>query len=265
MSSARRSIGLALLVGLLLGAVAGGGVVLARGPVVFSTHDSRRPSGSTSLGAPAVELGGGTSSGPTTVGAGASGSAASGSAVSYPYPEYPGSAGLAPDHTIVVTGVGRSDLAADGSGGPAATKAATTAALADAKAQADLIAATVSDDGPIYAVPMAGGGSTPGAPVPPATGSAPLPQLSVAVTVAEPTCRSAASPWRTGRRPRPVSDRADTRSPSCGHRTQLRYRDVWLAGTANLESAGESWLSIRAATPDLPQVGAVLLPGATGG
>ena len=132
------------------------------------------------------------------MGAGASGSAASGTAGSYPYPEYPGSAGLAPDHTIVVTGVGRSDLAADGSGGPAATKAATTAALADAKAQADLIAATlgvsitgvlsvsssVSDDGPIYAMPMAGGGTTPGAPVPPATGSAPLPQLSVAVTVA---------------------------------------------------------------------------------
>jgi uncharacterized protein YggE len=58
-----------------------------------------------------------------------------------PYPYSGGSPGLAPDHTIVVTGVGQADLASDGSDQAAAQKTALAAALADAKAQADIIAA----------------------------------------------------------------------------------------------------------------------------
>ncbi|HYL40699.1 MAG TPA: SIMPL domain-containing protein, partial [Candidatus Binatus sp.] len=127
------------------------------------------------------------------------GTAANGSAIAYPYPGYPASPGLAPNHTIVVTGVGQASLAADGAGRAAATKTALAAALTDAKAQADLIASTlsvsitgvlsvstsVSDYGPIYPLPMMGAGSTaPNGPAAAPSAMAPLPQLSVAVTVA---------------------------------------------------------------------------------
>jgi Protein of unknown function (DUF541) len=193
MTTSRRSIGLALVVGLLAGALAGGGAVLARGPVAATTPlASAAPTGSTSLGAPAV------GSGADVTARGVAAAPATGSAIAYPYPGYPGSPGLAPDHTIVVTGVGQANLAADGSGRAAATKTALTAALADAKAQADLIASTlsvsitgvlsvsssVSDYGQIYAVPMMGGSTAPGAPVPAPTVGVSLPQLSASVTVA---------------------------------------------------------------------------------
>jgi hypothetical protein len=150
------------------------------------------PTGLSTLGAPSVASGAGVAAGPAT------GIASTGTAIAYPYPGYPGSPGLAPDHTIVVTGVGQANLAADGSGRATATKAALTAAVADAKAQADLVASTlsvsitgvlsvsssVSDYGQIYAVPMMGGSTAPGAPVPAPTNGVSLPQLSVTVTVA---------------------------------------------------------------------------------
>jgi hypothetical protein len=85
-----------------------------------------------------------TPSGGTTVGAGGeypavtTTSLASGGAIAYPY--FGGSAGIAPDHTIVVTGVGQADLQPDGSDRAAAQKSAIADALADAKAQADAIA-----------------------------------------------------------------------------------------------------------------------------
>ncbi len=63
----------------------------------------------------------------------------SGTGIAYPY--FGGSPGVAPDHTIVVTGVGQADIKNDGSDRAAAQKAALGAALADAKAQADAIAA----------------------------------------------------------------------------------------------------------------------------
>lgn len=66
--------------------------------------------------------------------------AGTGAAIAYPYP-YVGSAGVAPDHTIVVTGVGSADVASDGTDRVAAERTALTAALADARAQADTIAA----------------------------------------------------------------------------------------------------------------------------
>jgi hypothetical protein len=57
------------------------------------------------------------------------------------YPYFAGSPGLAPDHTIVVTGVGQADLASNSSDQAAAQRIALAAALADAKTQADTIAA----------------------------------------------------------------------------------------------------------------------------
>lgn len=189
MTTARRSAGFALVLGMIVGALAGAGAVLARGnPVATTPNTFPAPTGPTSIGAP----GAGVDTGPGT----ATGSA--GSAIAYPYPGYPSSPGVAPDHTIVVTGVGQADLGADGSGRAAAIKKALAAALADAKAQADFTAQTVGvsitgvlsvstsvqDYGPIYPpVPMEGT-TGPNAPVATPSDAVAPPQLSVAVTVA---------------------------------------------------------------------------------
>ena len=77
--------------------------------------------------------------GATTLTGGGTTVAQAGTAIAYPY--YGGSPGIAPDHTIVVTGVGQADLKSDGSDKAAARTSALGAALADAKAQADVIAA----------------------------------------------------------------------------------------------------------------------------
>jgi hypothetical protein len=185
MTSPRRYVALALALGLLMGALAGAGAVLARGPA--SVAGPARPT--EVIGAPTAGAAAGTS-----------GISAAGTAIAYPvYPGYPGTPGVAPDHTIVVTGVGQADLAGDGSGRPEALKTALAAALADARGQADLIATTlgisitgvlsvntsVGDYGPVpYAVPMTGGSTTPGAPLPGPVDPVSLPQLSVSVTVA---------------------------------------------------------------------------------
>ena len=145
------------------------------------------PSGGITVGAPgalpAVRTSG------TTV-------SASGSAIAYPY--FGGSPGIAPDHTIVVTGVGQVDIASDGSDHAAAQTRALVAALADAKRQADAIAAATglsisgvlsvsASVSPSYGImPMMGaaGGSGPGQPLPPAVAVPAYPQtLSVSVTV----------------------------------------------------------------------------------
>lgn len=136
------------------------------------------------LGAPAVATKGGSSG-------------ASGLAVAYPY--FGGSPGVAPDHTIVVTGFGQAALKADGSDGAAAQKSALLAALADAKAQGDTIAAATglsisgvlsvsASVSPSYGVmPMTGSGGEqpPGSTVSPIAPQPAYPQtLSVSVTVA---------------------------------------------------------------------------------
>ncbi len=123
----------------------------------------------------------------------------SGPAIAYPF--LVGSPGVAPDHTIVVTGVGQADVQSDGSDRASAQRTALAAALADAKAQATEIASAtgLSISGvlsvsaavsPSYGVvPMAGSASGSG-PTEPVTPVAPLPQpvypqsLSVSVTVA---------------------------------------------------------------------------------
>ena len=76
--------------------------------------------------------------GTTTITTGGTNMAQAAAAIAYPY--FGGSTGIAPDHTIVVTGVGQADLQSNGSDQAAVQKSALTAALADAKAQADVIA-----------------------------------------------------------------------------------------------------------------------------
>lgn len=135
---------------------------------------------------------------PTGLASGSSGSAASGAAIAYPYQ---GSTGVAPDHTIVVTGSGTADVAADGSNRAAAERSALDAAIADARAQADVVAAAahVTIDGalsvsasvsPYFIYPLemmapSAGGTTPGA-MPPSVVNPPQgpTQLSASATVA---------------------------------------------------------------------------------
>ena len=86
------------------------------------------------VGAPMSAPDGGSQGEPGTA------TATSGVAMAYPYPGYPGAPGLAPDHTIVVTGFGRATIASDLSDRATGQQTALKAALADAKAQADLVA-----------------------------------------------------------------------------------------------------------------------------
>ncbi len=122
------------------------------------------------------------------------------------YPSFAGSPGLAPAHTIVVTGVGQATMPSDGSDLAAAQNTAIAAALADAKAQADAIA---SDTGltisgvlsvsvsvsPSYGVlPPVSYGSGTSACIPPAmgepsaSGEPVAPQASGMTVVPQPAC-----------------------------------------------------------------------------
>jgi hypothetical protein len=65
---------------------------------------------------------------------------AAGSVSAYPAPAYPGLAGLAPDHTIVVTSTSQTAAQGDLANLVTAQHAALTAALVDARAQADIVA-----------------------------------------------------------------------------------------------------------------------------
>jgi hypothetical protein len=157
------------------------------------------PSGATEVGPTGVASSGG---GVASSGVGVVGSAP---AIAYPYPIYPGSSGVAPDHTILVTGIGRADFKVDLSDQATAQRTAIQAALADAKGQADIVARAAGvtitgvlsvsvSSGGAYAVPMAAGaaGSSPGSAQGGAPNIAPAPvpmeptaqQLVVSVTVA---------------------------------------------------------------------------------
>jgi hypothetical protein len=186
---------------LVFGLVIGASAVLASG----AGSPTKAPSGgpSTSFGAPAAFVPsntdtisvGGTATGTGTA-VGSSGSAVAGNAIAYPY--FGGTLGIAPDHTIVVTGIGQADLKSDGSNRASAQKIALGAALADAKAQADAtasatglsisgvlsVSASVSPYGvmmPMVATPD----SAPNAPVPAPGKTVVSPEvLGVSVTVA---------------------------------------------------------------------------------
>lgn len=189
MSTTSRFLGMGIVIGLVVGSLVGIGLTQpGRAAATSPSAAPNIPSGGAVVGAPgalpAITTGG------TTV------SAQSGSAVAYPY--FGGSPGIAPDHTIVVTGVGQADMASDGSDHATAQKSALVAALADAKTQADAIAAATglsisgvlsvsASVSPSYGVmPMTGSasGSGPGQPVPPTVSLPAYPQtLSVSVTV----------------------------------------------------------------------------------
>ena len=131
MSTAPRFLGIGVAIGLAAGLLIGVGLTQPGHAATTSpSPEPTAPAKGAAVGAPgalpAVTTGG------TTV-------AQSGTAIAYPY--FAGSPGLAPDHTIVVTGVGQADLAADGSNRASAQKSALDTALTDAKAQANAIAA----------------------------------------------------------------------------------------------------------------------------
>ncbi len=125
---------------LAAGLVIGAGAVLAQGPTAPTKTPAASPAvaAGTALAAKLPATGvtgvsGTTSSGPAV----ASGGAVAGTAI---YPYYGGTPGVAPDHTIVVTGTGQATMKSDGSNRAIAEKTALNAALADAKAQAETIA-----------------------------------------------------------------------------------------------------------------------------
>ena len=188
MSTTPRFLGIGIALGLVAGLLVGVGLTAPGRAAATTPSDAQiPPSGGSAVGAPgplpAVRIGG------TTV-------SASGTAIAYPY--FGGSPGIAPDHTIVVTGVGQADMPSDGSDHAAAQASALAAALADAKRQADAIATAtgLSISGvlsvsaamsPSYGImPMIGaaGGSGFGQPVPPMVPVPAYPQiLSVSVTI----------------------------------------------------------------------------------
>jgi hypothetical protein len=193
MSSAPRYLGLGITLGLAAGLLVGvsllppGRATAASPSAVPAAGVNGAAAGATGA-APAVTAGG------TTV------VAQAGSAIAYPY--FAGAPGIAPDHTIVVTGVGQADMASDGSDRAAAEQRALDAALADAKGQATAIAAVtgLSISGvlsvsatvaPVYApLPMAGSasGGAAATPVPAlrgATGSG-VPVITLPQPVAPP-------------------------------------------------------------------------------
>jgi Protein of unknown function (DUF541) len=135
MSITSRFLGMGIALGLAGGLLVGVG--LAQPGHAAATTPSMAPtahSAGAAIGAPAAlppATTGGTN-GTTVVSSGPS-------AALYPY--FGGSPGIAPDHTIVVTGVGQADMQSDGSDRASAQKTALAAALADAKAQAAEIAA----------------------------------------------------------------------------------------------------------------------------
>jgi hypothetical protein len=195
MSTPSRFLGVGVALGLAAGLLVGVGLTQP-GHAVAAT-----PSAAPSLASSGVAIGAPVALPPITTGGGTVTS--SGSAIAYPC--FGGSPGLAPDHTIVVTGVGQADLQSDGSNQVAAQKSALTAALADARAQADAIAAdtrlTISgvlsvsaSVSPSYGVmPMTGAVTPPCFVAVPGSGTTTLPQpvcppayqqtLSVSVTV----------------------------------------------------------------------------------
>ena len=157
MSTSHRFLALGLTIGLTAGALAGAG--LAGSGLMQQVHAAAPSSsaaagdsaGVTGTGRGTTSAAAGTGSGVTPAGSGTAatgtGSATASVGVAAPgiasiaYPVYPGSPGLAPDHTIVVTGVGQATLESDASDRTAAQNRAIVAALSDAKSQAQAIAA----------------------------------------------------------------------------------------------------------------------------
>jgi hypothetical protein len=95
-----------------------------------ATSPAGASGGGVALGAPALSQSGGTTS-----------AMAPDTAIAYPYPIFGGTAGLAPDHELVVSGTGTATMKVDGSDRATAERTALAAALVDAKGQAEAAAA----------------------------------------------------------------------------------------------------------------------------
>jgi hypothetical protein len=203
----RRLIGLLLIPFLLIAAgcstagspaaspAAVGGGASPAGPASDALPGAPAQAPSPVSGGAGAANGAGVSNGGTS--SSGAGIAAPNQAIAYPYPIYPGSPGVAPDHTIVVVGVGEAAVKADLSDRASAQRNALAAALADAKAQADVVAGVAGaagvtitgvlsvsvSSGQTYAIPMVAGaaGSAPGA-----TGGGPTTGLPPAVMPVEP-------------------------------------------------------------------------------
>ena len=201
MSSPSRFLAIGAALGLAAGLLLGVGLTQpSRATAATPSATPAMPASGAVIEAPGAPL-------PITTGTSTGG--ASGMAIAYPY--FGETPGLAPDHTIVVTGSGQADLLADGSDRAAAQKTAIAEALADAKSQADAVAAATglsisgvvsvsASVSPSYGIMpmMANGAGTPSCqvpvpeggpstvkPVPPLPDCAPTyqPSLSASVTV----------------------------------------------------------------------------------
>jgi hypothetical protein len=199
MSTASRFLGTGVVIGLAMGLLVGVG--LTQPGRAAASGPSGAPQAASSQAASSQAV----SSNEAAIGAPAAvpwarsgGTTGSSSETAIAYPFFGGSPGIAPDYTIVVTGIGQADVASDGSDHAGAEATALATALADAKAQADAIAAATglsisgvlsvsASVSPSYAImPMMGSvsGSGPGQPVPPMAPQPAYPQtLGVSVTV----------------------------------------------------------------------------------
>jgi len=149
------------------------------------------PAAGAAMGAPAVSTSGG------TTGSGSSGSGTA--SVAYPYPVFGGSAGLAPDHELVVSGTGTATMQADGSDRAAAQRTALAAAIADARSQAEaaasdagvtlggVVSMSVSIGGGDYVGVMSTGVASPPVPVNSTGGATPVPPVTGGYALSEPT------------------------------------------------------------------------------
>lgn len=182
---------------LLAGCAATGTAVPTATPAGSTSGSAASGAAISAIGQVDVAPGGGTSS-----------ASASNTAIAYPYPVFGGSAGLAPDHELVVSGSGTATMKADSSDRASAQRTALAAAVADAKSQAQaaagdagvtlggVVSMSVSVGGGYVGVmPMGASGSpntvpsSGGTVIPPAAGgTAPstptIEQLVVTVTVA---------------------------------------------------------------------------------
>jgi hypothetical protein len=105
MSTPSRFLGLWVALGLAAGLLVGVGLTgPSRAAAAAPSTAPSVPSSGVAIGAPGAVP-------PITTGGGSVSS--SGTAIAYPH--YGGSPGVAPDHTIVVTGVGQAELKSDGS------------------------------------------------------------------------------------------------------------------------------------------------------
>ena len=193
MTTAPRLLGTGIALGLAAGLLVG--AVLAQPRPAAAMTPSAPPSLATGDGAPSVlgpsAPGAEGARGTSTSNAGMAPAAVSGSAVAagpaIAYPYFAGTPGLAPDHTIVVSGAGQATLAPSATNRASAQRTALAAALADARTQADAIAsatgltitgvlsvsASVEPYFGVVPIPASGGSSSGGSSSSPAGGTSP--------------------------------------------------------------------------------------------